>query len=190
MKKLIYGVGFNTKRKHKTRIDNKMTKVYKIWCAMLQRCYDPKVHLRQPTYIGCSVSEEWHDFQDFADWYCEHELYGLSYHLDKDVLLPNNKIYSPENCCLIPQELNNLLNHRSGRRGEFPQGVYWSKLDKKYKAKLMANGKAVHLGYFKDANEAHQVYKAAKERNVKDMAIKLQDRIEAKVFNTLMNWSL
>ena len=34
---------------------------------MLERFHDSKYQEKRPTYIGCSVAEEWHNFQIFAE---------------------------------------------------------------------------------------------------------------------------
>lgn len=78
---------------------------------MFNRCYSDTYHIVQPTYIGCGVSEEFHNFQNFALWYnkikydCKYDL-----ELDKDFLYEGNKIYSPATCCLLPTEINSNLN--------------------------------------------------------------------------------
>ena len=80
---------------------------------MFVRCYDNKYQLRQPTYIGCSVSDEFCNFQNFAEWY-SHYKYECQYPLeiDKDLLYEGNKIYSPKTCCLLPKEINATLNSK------------------------------------------------------------------------------
>ena len=187
---LIYGVGRNSRRNHKSRMGNKKTKAYAAWHCALQRCYDPKFHERSPTYIGCSVDKRWHDFQDFADWFYGHEYGDLGYALDKDLLLPDNKIYSPETCCLVPTEINNLLLDNQKARGELPQGVDFHKKRGLYRVKISISGKSKTLGFFNCPNEAHQVYKEAKERHVKNTALSWADRIEHDVFVALINWTL
>lgn len=189
-KKLIYGVGYNSRGRHKTSANGAHTAAYSTWREMIRRCYSAKYHERAPTYIGCSVANEWHDLQDFGDWFYANPYSNLGFHLDKDLLIVNNKLYSPETCCFVPQELNNLLTSSASARGDLPQGVYWSAHAKKYKAQIRLNGKIQHLGYFETEQEAYQVYKIAKEANVKRMALEWQDRIADNVFQALMNWTL
>lgn len=185
-----YGIGFNSGGRHVAYIDNNNTKPYQVWMDMLRRCYCPKYHKKRPTYIGCSVDERWHDFQDFADWFYSCSYADKGYELDKDLLALNNKIYSPETCCLIPACLNSLLTSCSNRRGSYPQGVCFYKPLKKYRSQINIDGRVTHLGYFDTIEDAHKIYKTAKEANVKRMALKWRDRIAENVFQALMNWTL
>ena len=190
MSRLIYGVGYNSKREHKSSIDSKVTPAYRAWRSMLERCYSAKLHERCPTYIGCSVANEWHDFQDFADWFVGHRYYGLGYDLDKDILSPGNKVYSPETCCLVPHEINSLFSDSVTARGDYPRGVSFHKATGRFQAQLGANRECRFLGFFDCPNEAYQAYKTAKENHVKAKAMKFRGRISAKVFSALMEWSL
>lgn len=190
VKNNFYGVGFNSKHTYRTSVKNKTVPSYNTWQNMLQRCYCPKRQIQKPTYVGCTVSEQWHDFQDFAEWYENHPYSGLGYQLDKDLLTSNNKVYSPDNCCFIPQELNSLITDNGATRGKNPQGVSWHKHHGKYIVHVSMNGKHIYLGLFDCPNEAHQAYKEAKESNVKRMALEWQDRIADNVFQALMRWRL
>ena len=189
-KKLIYGVAYNSKGIHKTRTGKKMSLAYRTWFNMIRRCYSPESKNKDPTYVGCSVSYEWHDFQKFASYFYSHPYSELGYQLDKDLLFPNNKIYSPDTCCFVPQELNSLLTDHRSARGAYPQGVYLHSLSGGFKAQINNNGKREGLGYYNSPEEAHQVYKIAKERHVKNKALEWANRIEWNVFVALMNWTL
>ena len=190
MAKLIYGIGYNSKGVHKSRAGKKKSLAYRTWFNMFVRCYCPEHQARYPAYNDCSVDERWRDFQDFADWHYNHPYRELGYELDKDLLFPNNKIYSPETCCFVPQELNKLLLSRALARGDYPQGVCFHKPLSKYKSQISINGKRRHLGYFNTVEEARQAYRETKEANVKRMALEWQDRIADDVFQALMNWQL
>ena len=190
MSKLFYGVAYNSKGKHKARENGKRTKSYQTWRDMIRRCYDPKMLKESPTYVGCSVDERWHDFQDFAEWLYDNPYSNLGYHLDKDLLFPNNKIYSPETCCFVPQELNSLLTDRRSARGDLPQGVDFNKASGRFRARVRNNGKSKLLGYFDCPNKAYQAYKLAKERYVKNTALAWANRVDWDVFLALMNWTL
>lgn len=83
--------------------------IYDTWTDMLRRCYCP-IHLKnRPTYIGCSICSDWHNFQNFAKWYVHNYIEG--YHLDKDIKVKGNKIYSPDTCMFV-SPLDNTLEAR------------------------------------------------------------------------------
>lgn len=189
-KKLIYGVAYNSKGIHKTRTGKKMSLAYRTWFNMIVRCYSPEYQDIYPAYNNCSVDEKWRDFQDFADWYYSHPYRELGYELDKDLLFPNNKIYSPDTCCFVPKELNNLLTDHRSARGAYPQGVNFDSASGKFRAQISVNGKRVSLGYYDSPEKARQTYRETKERYVKNKALEWANRIEWNVFVALMNWTL
>lgn len=190
MSKLFYGVAYNSRREHKTVVNGANTSAYKTWRRMLKRCYCTKYHEKSPTYIGCSVDNEWLDFQDFADWFESHEYSCRGYQLDKDLLIPGNKVYGPETCCFVPQQLNSLLNDSGAARGQYLQGVYFHKGSNKFVAQIGINGKNKRLGGFDTEQEAYLAYKEAKEGHVKEKALEWQDGIANEIYEALMTWKL
>lgn len=190
MSKLVYGIGFNSRGKYKATIGGKRTKSYTTWLNMLQRTYYLKYHVINPTYLGCSVSNEWLEYQVFAEWFSNHEYSNHGYQLDKDLLLPGNKIYSPDTCCFVPRQLNTLILDSGATRGDYPQGVSFHKASNKFRADVKVDGGQKGLGLFDTEQEAYNAYKVVKEANIKRMALEWQDRIADNVFNALMRWEL
>lgn len=189
-KKLVLGKGVYCKGKYKAKEDGKHVRFYSMWWNMLKRCYSEEYQSRFPTYIGCSVDGNWLFFQNFAEW-CDGDDYNtLGYQLDKDLLIPNNKIYSPKACCFVPSEINALLTDCRAVRGDLPQGVSFRKDSNKYRACVSVDGRKISLGSYDCPNEAYLVYKKAKEAYVKKKALEWQDRIADNVFQALMNWQL
>jgi hypothetical protein len=47
-----------------------------------------------------------------------------------------------------------------------------------------------HLGRFNTAEQAFQVYKTAKEAYIKEVVNKWKDKIDPRVYNTLMNYEV
>ena len=74
---------------------------------MLQRCYSESHLVRQPTYKGCSVCEEWLTFSNFKSWMEQQDWEGKQ--LDKDLLVYKNKIYSPETCVFVSSVINSFF---------------------------------------------------------------------------------
>lgn len=190
MKKLIYGVATNSDGKYKATIDGKTTNAYRTWYNILSRAYNPKGHAKCPTYLGCSVADEWLEYQNFAEWFHTHEYSNRGYELDKDLLIPGNKIYSPDRCAFVPHQLNSLLNGSGAIRGKYKQGVRFRNGRNKFAANINIDGKGRHLGYFDAEIEAYIVYKKAKEQYVKDSANLWRDGIADEVYHALMNWEL
>lgn len=188
--KLVKGVGYNSGGLHSIKEDGKASRSYRLWLCILQRCYSDEYQNRNPTYIGCTVCEEWLDFQVFAEW-CKGNKYHLSgYDLDKDLLVKGNKIYSPETCVFVPQHINTLLNSCASSRGKHPRGIYFNKPRGKYLARFSAESKSQHLGYFACPNEAYRAYVAAKEIYVKEVANKYRDNIDPRIYEILMTWTV
>jgi hypothetical protein len=46
--------------------------------------------------------------------------------LDKDILYKGNKIYSPDTCVFVPQEINALFVKNDANRGDLPIGVFYT----------------------------------------------------------------
>lgn len=193
--KSVCGVGYIGEGEYVTKVkDKKHTPQYEKWCSMIKRCYSEKLHNNQPTYIICTVSEEWYNFQMFAKWYDEnyYEFDGSGRMcLDKDILKKNNKIYSPENCIFVPERINNLFIKRKGERGEFPIGVSWNNWHKKFIVQCNdAKGYATKLRYFDTPEEAFNAYKTFKEKVIKQVAEEYKDKIPNKLYDAMLNYQV
>lgn len=190
---LIQGVGYNN-GEYPAKVDGKNTKIYKLWGNMLRRCYNEKEHLRNPTYIGCTVSENFKSYSYFHGW-CEKQVgFGLDgFALDKDLLVKGNKFYSEDTCVFIPQNLNKLLIKRDKTRGELPIGVA---LKSGYKSKPYVTyccdglGKKIHLGYYSVPTEAFLAYKEYKENLIKQLAKEYKGQIDERAYQALMNYEV
>lgn len=186
----IYGVGFIGVGDFKCSENGRMTHEYCTWVGVLERVYSDKFHKKNPTYKGCTIDPSWHSFQVFAKWYTESEYSELNYHLDKDLIKKDNKRYCPEFCTLVPREINNLINNRLAARGGCPIGVSYRKGFGNYIASLNVDGKSSYLGVFDSPEEAHLVYVQAKESYVKNKALEWQEKIDKRVFDALMAWTV
>ena len=183
---LVYGIGVND-WDGKVNVDGKLIWEYKLWKGMLQRSYDEKLKQKHPTYNDVTCSKEWLLMTNFVNDVSKMKGCGLEgWHLDKDVLVKGNKLYSKDTCCFVPQEINKLLIKSDNDRGEWPVGVCFHKVSGKFGAYLSINGKMKHLGYFTTAEEAFQVYKLAKEAYIKVVAQKWQHLLDERVFQALL----
>ena len=181
-KKLVYGKG--VKGDGVTKVNGKQTKGYNTWHNMLKRCYSPSCQNLQPTYIGCSVRNEWLYFPTFKSWFNANYVEG--WQLDKDLLLNGNKVYGPDTCIFIPPQINTLFTDCGRKRGEYPIGVSFHKKTGKFMAQIHIDGKKQYLGLFDGPDEAHKAYLIAKKANVLRMAEKWKDRISNKLYDALI----
>lgn len=173
-KKLVYGVGINDADypPHK-RENGKITtcNFYSVWTGMIKRCYCNKFHQIQPTYIGCTVSDEWLTFSNFKNWMEKQDWKGKQ--LDKDILVKGNKTYSPETCVFVDKITNGFTVDQVSSRGAYPVGVHLHKQTGRFRSgcrnPFSKNDK--HLGLFKSPEEAHQAWRKRKH----ELALQLAD---------------
>lgn len=119
-KPALFGVGYFGVGKYKSKYGtaskgHNSTVEYNTWQNMLQRCYYHK-YINRTEGVTCydtvTVCKDWHNFQNFAEWYSlkaevfEGHVVGRL-HVDKDILSGGmSRVYSPETCCVVPQEIN------------------------------------------------------------------------------------
>lgn len=158
------------------------------WSEMLRRCYDIKYKNHKITYMQCEVCEEWHNFQTFKQW-CLNNYYEVpneTMHLDKDILFKGNKIYSPNTCVFVPQNINSLFTKSDKARGDCPIGVSYDKNKNKY-CSYCSDGhkKLVHLGYYTTPEDAFYSYKTYKECLIKQIADQYKQFIPLKLYKAM-----
>ena len=165
---------------------------------MLKRCYDEEYLKKYLTYKGCEVAKNLLNFQNFGDWY-EDNYYKIpseKMHLDKDILVKGNKIYSAENCIFVPERINTLFTKCDKVRGECPIGVSYSKQDKKFQTYCRVydfkenKGKQIHLGYYETLEQAFEIYKQFKEQYIKQVADEYKDKIPQKLYDAMYNYEV
>lgn len=177
--KKVYGVGVNDAE---YSVFNTRCPIYKCWEKMLGRCYSVKVQAKQPSYVGCYVHPDWLTFSTFAAWYKQRTCLGAF--LDKDLLVPRNKIYGPDTCLLVSREVNNLLTARQACRGELPIGVSRHPGTPKYLAHVRESGIKRLIGCFTTVPEAAEAYLKAKAFRVTEVAVKQECPLTRKALLT------
>ena len=163
---------------------------YIIWKHMIERCYDPKERVKYTSYNDVKVCDEWHCFSNFNTW-CEinKEFYNRGWHLDKDILVKGNKIYSPKTCAFVPAEINTLFVKSDATRGNFPIGVTPNRINR-FVSKIVKNNINIHLGTFDTPEEAFQAYKVEKEEYIKEVADKWKGQITDQVYQAMYNYQV
>jgi hypothetical protein len=188
MNKLVYGVGVNDlgykvhvredvtkdggKRIRKTVF---LCKYYAVWESMLRRCYSKKFLESNQSYIGTSVYSEWLYATAFKKWMGKQDWSGKC--LDKDIIAPGNRLYSPDTCAFVLQATNSFVIASDAIRGAYPIGVYLDKHAGKYKAQCNNHStrKPEHLGYFLTPEEAHEAWRKRKHELAQLVAAKESD---------------
>lgn len=163
------------------------------WSNMKTRCYNENYHETRPSYTQCSICDEWLDDKTlFYEW-VDHNYYtidGEQMHLDKDILVPGNKIYAPETCIFAPARINDLFPSLDKNSSGLPTGVTYSAKTDKYKVTIRKNGKNVNLGFFETVEAAAEVYKQHKKAEIISVADEYKDRIPDALYKAMLDYPI
>lgn len=190
LKATVYGVGKVGEGPWKVSDRGVVTREYKLWSGMLARGYSPKLKEKYPTYAECTVWEGWLCFQDFMAWVDALKYKDLAWGLDKDIIVPGNKIYSPQTCALVPDEINCSFRPNCGWGKALPEGVAYigsGNRAKRFQARIATfGGRAKSLGYFATPAEAAEVYSVAKNEYARQLGRKWAGLVDPRVVNALL----
>ena len=172
--------------------DGNTTKEYTAWRCMLERCYGNK---ELEAYKYCIVSEEFHNASYFKDWY--NKQYGAhreDFHLDKDILSGDCKVYAEDTCVLVPQEVNSLFVKHNNKKvkSNLPTGVVFNpkNTSRPFTAMYSGHGGEKHMSYHDNEWSAFLAYKQAKENRAKELAEKWRGQIDNRVYEKLINYKV
>jgi hypothetical protein len=198
--KTVYNIGFLGDGKYLpyNRNKKKISIIYEYWIKMIQRCYDNKYHEENPTYEKVTTCKEWHNFQNFSDWFIKnyYEVQGERMNLDKDILHKGNKIYSPETCVFVPNRINTLFTKREGCRGDYPIGVTINKRTNKFISRCNVYNYKLnkqireYLGTHDTPEKAFFAYKYFKEKHIKEVADYYKDTIPKKLYDAMYKYKV
>lgn len=176
--KLVHSVGINDADYPVAKTDTAdgktkqvwMCPYYNRWKSMLERCYSNSYQNKFPSYVGCVVCEEWLTFSNFKSWMEKQDWQGKQ--LDKD-LLGDGKIYSPDVCCFISDDLNKFLTFRKSSNKGLPSGV--SKIGNSFKVQISNPilKKISYFGCYKTTQDALDVWvkqKMAIAENIQELS--------------------
>lgn len=160
---------------------------YSAWRSMIARCHNPE-DSNFDKYIDCEVCEEWHNYQNFAEWYDENIYYvGTErMHVDKDILHEGNKIYSPENCIIVPQSINEIFHTSLGKKTK--------DVDLPYTIRRVSNNRysvayrAKSLGVYDTVEDCVDAYMNAKREHIRNKVNELKDELPKHIQEILLNW--
>lgn len=202
-RKLVYGVGVNdapyaTQLNEIWKYKEDGSPVYRRkwvcpffekWKDMIKRCYDPRELNKRPSYRNVFVCDDWIHFMTFRAWMEAQDWEGK--HLDKDLLFPGNKVYSPDACCFLEKRVNNFMTENTAKRGQYPVGTHLHKPTMKFLAHCgnVLTGKQEHIGLFNTPEEGHAAWLAYKLEQAKILAAEQSDvRIAQALINRYTNY--
>lgn len=171
-RRTAFGIGINDAEYMTTVSINgkiKQCPIHSAWALMLERCYSDKSLKKHPRFIGITVCKEWRLFSNFRDWVLMQDDKGMR--LNISIKVKGNKVYSPDTCLFIPQELEGFLDCKTTISG-LPKGVSENKDSIKYTAAIKYNGKKRNLGRFNTIEQAKAAFDTA-----------FNDRIDALIKN-------
>lgn len=185
-----------SKQRYVPFVTIKGNKAYQVWNSIYRRCY-----CQDDVYKEAYMCDLWkNNIKSFIKWYNDnyYEIPGESMAVDKDLLVPGNKEYAPDKCCILPQTLNTMLSnckkHRVSKGKKvngiiMPLGVRYDKFRKKYYAVYRPCGhqESITLSYWDTHFEAFEEYKKHKQADIIVMADKYKNLIPSKVYEALVN---
>lgn len=192
----IYGVGVNDWSGACSYIDSDGNKVsikeYKLWRAMLSRCYSKYTKTVRPTYVNVIFDERWLSMSTFIQDISSLKGYSKSltdnWVLDKDILIKGNTVYSLDTCCFVPPGINGTLTLRKLHRGKLPLGVSYNANIKKFIARCGFDGKRVSIGRYDTVEDAFNAYVIVKKKELVRLANKYKGEIDDRVYKALINY--
>ena len=172
--------------------DGNTTKEYTAWRCMLERCYGNK---ELEAYKYCIVSEEFHNASYFKDWYNKQVgAHREDFHIDKDILSSDCKIYAEDTCVLVPQEVNSFFVKHNNKKvkSNLSTGVRYDpkNTSRPFTAMYSGHGGEKHMSYHDNEWSAFLAYKQAKENRAKELAEKWRGQIDDRVYEKLINYKV
>jgi len=159
-----------------------------VWKEIYNRCYDEK-HKDFKSYgkKGTIICEEWHNFNNFYDWYNEnyYSIEGEYMAVDKDILGGGKNIYSPDTCIIVPFKINGLFIHKdnSVMRGLQKRGDFYE-----VKVRNPFTKKNDYCGRYTTPEIAQTVYQKCKKEILVGMAEEYKNKIPIKLYKALINY--
>ncbi|EOV8144431.1 hypothetical protein ACOJDJ_000126 [Cronobacter dublinensis] len=144
-------------------------------------------------YQDVSIDPIWlNDREAYITWYISN--YHHNWAVDKDILSPGSRLYSPQTCMFVPPYVNALFrSKKENSRGNahnpvvLPLGVSLSESPKNpYQAHCKINGKQTHLGLFSTPEEAHRAWQLGK---IDQLQYALMDtELTSEIIEALEQW--
>ena len=188
LRSLCYGVGINDVMiPYFTR-----TRTWRTWTGIIRRTdnRDPKWINEQNKehYIGCTLDSRWYRLSVFKEWIEQWDDYGNK-EVDKDILIPGNKIYGPDTCLMVRPIVNAWF--KPNVIGDLPRGVCLNSAWKRgkspnpYRAQITPiDGKRTALGYYATVEESSAVFEKARREQIQ---VLIETETDLKVKNAMLS---
>lgn len=169
---------------------------YQQWSSMRRRCRKNSVTaLQLPTYKDCHYSPEWESFETWLEWarqqvgFLNKDTNGKVWHLDKDVVVLGNKVYSADTCVFLPHQLNTFFVPNESVAGGLPVGVTSHPSGGGFRARITTrSSKSTSLGVHGSAEAAHAAYREAKLCEAKYLASVYEGKVDDRVIQSLLTY--
>jgi hypothetical protein len=146
---------------------------FKIWQTMIYKCCSKAIP--KSIRVGSVVDDSFKDFSKFYAWFQKQPCHEFpSVYLSHDLLFPENKVYTPNACVLLPKEVHDTL-----RDADFK----WQTVE----AMQPTNPGPVPMVQI---GEMAKINRTALEVKVRHMALKYRNSLDSRAYNALMNYKV
>ena len=167
----------------------KATKAYEKFLGMIDRVYNESSKSYE-NYggRGVTVHPSWHNFQNFAEWFYSQPGNGIKgFEVDKDIV--GVMEYSPENCYLVPKEINGTIRRVVGKKNaHLPRGVSYSRIKTKPYVSTFKENRNDTLVCFSSIEEARAHYLENTKLKMLNITKSLKNDIHPDVYNLLLKY--
>ena len=188
-RKLVYGIGIND-----VMISGFSTsKIGRRWYNIIKRTdrRNPNIYGFETTYKDCTLDPRWFKLSAFKEWSEQWDDYENK-EIDKDILIPGNKIYGPETCLMVSKSVN--LFFRPNIKRNLARGVHHVSKFKKggknpYSASIvrwsekLKKKSRIHLGHYPTIEEASAAYESARKEEIQFL---IETETDIRVKNALI----
>lgn len=185
----ICGIGYLGKERLIAK-NPEIRECYDVWRQMLNRCYNMNTQTKHKSYKDCYVCEEWHNFSNFKEWYYKHKYkcnsnYRLE--LDKDILVKNNKIYSPDTCILVPNCINGFFISLNKPRIKEIKNKH---KQNKFQLMISIHNNSKFFGTYNTKSEAEEKYYVFKKQILIDLCNECKSFMPDEIYKLLINYNI
>jgi hypothetical protein len=167
-KKNVKNTGYFGEGCYKSKINNKSTKCYTEWSRMIGIFYNNDGTLKKDS----EVCKEWHNFQNFAKWYEENYIEGLTTVFN---IFNTNKVVSSENTYMIPLKIANFFKagyeNKKGRYNNY-----------------CVTFRSKHIGYFKNRKDSEKAYLDIKNKVFLEELLEYKEILSLNTYNIFNNF--